>query len=79
MMNYPISDVVISFFSNNSFVMQLKMNGRVLESPSACYAGKHFNYISYMAAFGVKKASTRAHFGPYYYFVDFMGSMRYAC
>ena len=32
-----------------------------------------------MAAFGVKKASTRAHFGPYYYFVDFMGSMRYAC
>ena len=79
MMNYPMSDGVISFFSNNSLVMQLKMNGRVLESPSACYAGKHFNYISYMAAFGVKKASTRAHFGPYYYFVDFMGSMRYAC
>jgi len=79
MMNYPISDGVISFFSNNSLVTQLKMNGRVLESPSACYAGKHLNYVSYMAAFGVKKASTRAHFGPYYYFVDFISSMRYAC
>ena len=79
MMNYPISDAVISFFSNHSFVMQLKLNGQVLESPSACYAGKHFNYISYMAAFGVKKASTRAHFGPYYYFVSFADSMLYAC
>ena len=79
MMNYPISDAVISFFSNNSLVMQLKMNGQTLESPSACYAGKHLNYISYMAAFGMKKASTRAHFGPYYYFVSFMDSMRHAC
>ena len=32
-----------------------------------------------MAAFGVKKASTRAHFGPYYYFVNFSDSMMYAC
>jgi len=32
-----------------------------------------------MAAFGVKKASTRAHFGPYYYFVNFADSMMYAC
>lgn len=79
MMNYPISDAVVSFFSSNALIMQLKLNGRVLESPSACYAGKHFNYISYMAAFGMKKASTRAHFGPYYYFVGFMDSMRHAC
>ena len=78
MMNYQISDAVISYFNSNPTVMHLKLNGQVLESPSACYAGKHFNYTSYMAAFGVKKASTRAHFGPYYYFVDFMGSMRYA-
>jgi hypothetical protein len=79
MMNYPISDAVVSFFSSNALIMQLKLNGRVLESPTACYAGKHFNYISYMAAFGMKKASTRAHFGPYYYFVGFMDSMRHAC
>jgi hypothetical protein len=45
----------------------------------ACYAGKHFNYVSYMASFGMKKASTRAHFGPYYYFVGFMDSMKHAC
>lgn len=79
MMNYPMSDAVISFFNNNSLAMQLKMNGQILESPIACYAGKHFNYISYMAAFGMKKASTRAHFGPYYYFVSFADSMRHAC
>ena len=79
MMNYSVSDYVISFFSKNPKIMQLKAHGHVLESPSACYAGKHFNYISYMAAFGVKKSSTRAHFGPYYYSGDFMGTMRYAC
>ena len=79
MMNYPMSAHVISFFNRNPSVMQLKAHGRTLESPSACYAGKHFNYISYMAAFGVKKASTRAHFGPYYYFVNFADSMMYAC
>jgi hypothetical protein len=32
-----------------------------------------------MAAFGIKKSSTRAHFGPYYYSGEFMGTMRYAC
>ena len=79
MMNYPISDAVVSFFSNHPLAMQIKMNGQVLESPIACYAGKHLNYISYMAAFGMKKASTRAHFGPYYYFVNFMDSMKHAC
>jgi hypothetical protein len=50
MMNYKISDVVISFFNRNPTMMQLKLNGRVLESPSAFYAGKHFNYyfVSFM-------------------------------
>ena len=79
MMNHPMSDEVVSFFGNHPLVMQLKRNGRILESPIACYAGKHFNYISYMAAFGMKKASTRAHFGPYYYFASFLDSMRHAC
>ena len=79
MMNYAMSDRVISFFNRNPKIMQLKAQGHTLESPSAFYAGKHFNYISYMAAFGMKKASTRAHFGPYYYSGDFMGTMRYAC
>ena len=79
MMNYAISDEVVSFFRNHPSVMHLKMGGRTLESPSAFYAGKHLNYVSYMAEFGVKKASTRAHFGPYYYFVNFLGSMRYSC
>jgi hypothetical protein len=79
MMNYPISDTVVSFFSKNPLVMQLKMNDQSLESPITCYAGKHLNYISYMAAFGMKKASTRAHFGPYYYFVNFIDSMKHAC
>ena len=74
-----MSDRVISFFNRNPKIMQLKAQGHTLESPSAFYAGKHFNYISYMAAFGMKKASTRAHFGPYYYSGDFMGTMRYAC
>ena len=78
MMNYPISDMVVSFFSDHPFAMLLKLNGQVLESPMACYAGKHLNYVSYMAAFGVKKASTRAHFGPYYYFVGFADSMMHA-
>lgn len=79
MMNYRMSDRVISFFNKNPKIMQLKAHGYLLESPRACYAGKHFNYISYMAAFGVKKASTRAHFGPYYYFVSFADSMMHAC
>jgi hypothetical protein len=79
MMNYQIADSVISFFNRHPNVMHLTAHGRILESPSACYAGKHLNYISYMAAFGMKKASTRAHFGPYYYSGDFMGTMRYAC
>ena len=79
MMNYPISDSVISFFSNHPSIMHLKLNGRVLESPSALYSGKHFNYISYIAAFGIKKSSIRAHFGPYYYSGNFIGTMRYSC
>jgi hypothetical protein len=79
MMQYSVSDIVVSFFNRHNRVMVLKFRGNVLESPSALYAGKHFNYISYMAEFGVKKASTRAHFGPYYYFVSFKGAMRYAC
>ena len=79
MMQYSISDIVVSFFNRHPHVMILKLRGETLESPSALYAGKHFNYISYMAEFGVKKASTRAHFGPYYYFVSFHGAMRYAC
>jgi hypothetical protein len=79
MMNYPISERVISIFNRHPKIMQLKAHGHTLESPIACYAGKHLNYISYMAAFGMKKSSTRAHFGPYYYSGDFMGTMRYAC
>jgi len=79
MMNYAISDEVVSFFRNHPHIMHLKVGDRTLESPSAFYAGKHLNYVSYMAEFGVKKASTRAHFGPYYYFVNFLGSMRYSC
>jgi hypothetical protein len=79
MMNYTIADSVVDFFNRHPSIMLLKFNGRIVESPSALYAGKHFNYVAYMAEFGVKKASTRAHFGPYYYFVDFLGSMRYAC
>ena len=79
MMNYPISDAVISFFNKNPDIMYLKFKDKILESPTACYAGKHYNYVSYMASFGMKKASTRAHFGPYYYFVGFMDSMRHAC
>ena len=79
MIQYTISDTVVSFFNRHPQVMTLKLNGKVLESPSALYSGKHFNYISYMAEFGVKKASTRSHFGPYYYFVSFEGAMRYAC
>jgi hypothetical protein len=79
MMQYSISDEVFSFFNRHPHIMLLQLNGNTVESPSALYAGKQFNYVSYMAELGVKKASTRAHFGPYYYFVDFMGSMRYAC
>jgi len=79
MMNHRIADSVIAFFNRHPKAMHLTAHGRTLESPSACYAGKHLNYISYMAAFGMKKASTRAHFGPYYYSGDFMGTMRYAC
>ena len=79
MMQRAISDDVVSFFNRNPDIMRLTLNGRTLESPSALYAGKHFNYVSYMAEFGMKKASTRAHFGPYYYFVSFIGAMRYAC
>jgi hypothetical protein len=79
MMNYAISDDVVSLFNRHPAMIQVTLNGRTMESPSALYAGKHFNYVSYMAEFGMKKASTRAHFGPYYYFVSFTGSMRYAC
>lgn len=79
LMRVAISPSVVSFFNRHPGIMHLMFNGRVMESPSALYAGKHLNYVSYMAEFGVKKASTRAHFGPYYYFVDFIGSMRYAC
>ena len=79
MMQYSISDEVVSFFNRHPHVMILKRNGTPIESPSALYAGNHLHYVSYMAKFGVKKASTRAHFGPYYYFVNFIGSMRYAC
>ena len=78
MMNFQISDVVVSFFNSNPAIMLLNLDGQVLESPRACYAGKHLNYVSYMAAFGMKKASTRAHFGPYYYFVNFANSMMHA-
>jgi hypothetical protein len=79
LMRVAISPSVVSFFNRHPTIMHLLFNGRVMESPSALYAGKHLNYVSYMAEFGVKKASTRAHFGPYYYFVDFIGAMRYAC
>ena len=79
MLNYSISESVVALFNQNPEIMHLKVRGKTLESPIACYAGKHFNYVSYMAAFGMKKASTRAHFGPYYYFVGFMDSMKYAC
>lgn len=79
MMNYPVSESIVAFFNRHPEMMHLKMGDKTLESPIACYAGKHFNYVSYMAAFGMKKASTRAHFGPYYYFVGFMDSMKHAC
>jgi hypothetical protein len=79
MMNYPISVAVVEFFNMYPEIMNLKSSGKTLETPIACYAGKHFNYVSYMASFGMKKASTRAHFGPYYYFVGFMDAMMHAC
>jgi len=78
-LNLNISEEVVSFFHDNPEISMLKHQGKILESPSALYVGKHLNYVSYMASFGLKKASTRAHFGPYYYFVDFIGAMRHAC
>jgi len=79
MMSYSISDSVFEFFNKNVEIMILKAKGKTLESPIACYAGNHLNCVSYIASFGMKKASTRAHFGPYYYFVGFMDSMKHAC
>lgn len=79
MMNHAISEYIVAFFKKNMGIMRLELDGKPLESPSAFYLGNHFNYVSYMAAFGMKKASTRAHFGPYYYSVEFMSTMRYAC
>lgn len=79
MMSYTISESVIAFFNRNLGIMRLEVDGKPLESPSACYSGNHFNYVSYIAAFGMKKASTRAHFGPYYYSGEFMSAMRYVC
>ena len=79
MMNHDISEPIVAFFKKNMGIMRLEVDGKPLESPSAVYSGKHFNYVSYMAAFGMKKSSTRAHFGPYYYSGEYMGTMRYAC
>ena len=79
LLNFPVANSVISFFNNNLDIMRLQFEDKTIESPIALYSGKHLNYVSFMAEFGMKKSSTRAHFGPYYYSGEFMGTMRYAC
>lgn len=78
-LNVPIASHVSELFDIYPGMMQLMKNGEFLELPTILYNGNHYTYATYMAAFGLKRQSVFAPYGPYYYFGDFLSSMKYAC
>jgi hypothetical protein len=78
-LSIPIAEHVVELFYTYPSIMFLMKNGQHIEIPRILYYGNHSSYISYVSAFGMKRQSVYSSLGPYFYFTDYMSSMKYAC
>lgn len=78
-LNFKIDNSVSHIFNKYHLLISLfnKKNHKIA-IPTIGYHGGYYNYIKFIAAFGLRKVSHEGYLGPYYYFDTYKGAGRYA-
>ena len=77
--NFPILNTVTEIFFYNPLLIYLKdSQGNNIEIPTILYYGSESAFVDFISLFGVKKQQNIDIFGPYYYFLTYEDSIRYA-
>jgi hypothetical protein len=75
---FHIDISVVSFFTNNiDFCFLQNINNENYELPMVGYIGAHLNKLNFIYTFGISVKDKCAILGPYYYFTDYEGSIKY--
>ena len=75
---FNIDISVVYFFTNNiDFCFLQNINNENYEIPIIGYVGAHFNKLNFIYTFGISVKDKCAILGPYYYFTDYEGSIKY--
>lgn len=78
-LNFSILTLITKLFIDNPILIYLKdSNNNNIEIPSILYYGTEHSLVDFIMLFGVKKQSNNDIFGPYYYFLNYEDSIRYA-
>ena len=74
---FPIHNTVSNLFLKNPKLIYLKDKNKLcIEIPTVAYIGDSQELLNYIATIGIKSSAVRI-FGPYYYFHDFKGAIRF--
>ena len=75
---FPIHYSVHNLFYQNPKIIYLKdKNKKCIEIPTIAYYGDTQELLPYIATMGIKSSAIRM-YGPYYYFTDFISTIRYS-
>jgi hypothetical protein len=75
---FNIDISVVYFFTNNhDFCFLQNINNENYELPMVGYIGSHCNKLNFTYTFGISVKDKCAILGPYYYFTDYEGSIKY--
>lgn len=78
-LNFSILTLITKLFIDNPILIYLKdSKNNNIEIPSILYYGTERSLVDFIMLFGVKKQSNNDIFGPYYYFLNYEDSIRYA-
>ena len=78
-LNFSILTLITKLFIDNPILIYLKdSKNNNIEIPSILYYGTEHSLVDFIMLFGVKKQSNNDIFGPYYYFLNYEDSIRYA-
>ena len=78
-LNFNINSTVYNIFKQYPLLLSLFDNkNNIIDTPSIGFFGGYYTYISFIAAFGLRKVSPEAYLGPYYYLSPYKAAGRYA-
>ena len=78
-LNFNIHQTVYKILKKNPLLLSLfDLDNKIINRPIIGYFGGYYTYISFIAAFGLRKVSPEAYLGPYYYLSPYNAAGRYA-